>query len=128
MVSAIVVLFLLWGASEWAAYRQYKRRNDEIAILQRENLTLGKALIERGKRQEKDMVTTLEEFAKVWNKCYATATADIDSTEDHEARIAFLENSLTAKPTTAKIVPKSANWKQFRTAAEKATEEQQEPA
>lgn len=52
----------------------------------------------------------------------------LEAREDHEARIAFLENSLTAKPTTAKIVPKSANWKQFRTAAEKATEEQQEPA
>jgi len=72
---------------------------DRIAALESENLTLAKALL-----------------------------TDRQKAEDQEARIAFCENSLTAKATTAKIVPKPANWKQFRSAAEKASEQEKEPA
>lgn len=46
---------------------------------------------------------------------------------DHEARIAFCENSLTAKQTAAKIVPKAhkSTTRQFLEAASKATETEQ---
>ncbi len=75
-----------------------------ISALERENVMLAKAIL-----------STREE-------CQFIVKTLRGDTEDHEARIAFLENSLTAKATTAKIVPKPANWKQFRSAAEKASE------
>ena len=45
--------------------------------------------------------------------------------EDHEARIAYLENRLTAKQSEAKIVPKAhkTTFRQFAEAASKASEE-----
>lgn len=88
----------------------------EVDVLEQENLILAKAL---KRHEENDKI-----FEEGLNQCLA----DCKNMPDIEVRIAFLENSLTAKPTTAKIVPKTANWKQFRTAAEKASESEQENA
>lgn len=91
-----------------------------IDVLEEENLRLVKSALATKERFELHMGHIEDTRARVGRENVTT--------QDHEARIAFLENSLTAKPTTAKIVPKTANWKQFRTAAEKASESEQENA
>jgi hypothetical protein len=50
----------------------------------------------------------------------------LNSTDDHEARIAFLENQLTSKADAAKIVPKAnkMTFRKFAQAAEAASEEE----
>jgi hypothetical protein len=82
-----------------------------IAALERENAQLGMAALAQHKRV-KDIHNSFVELAECLRK----------HVDDSEARIAFLEKQLTAKVSEAKIVPKSANWKQFRSAAEKASE------
>lgn len=103
-----VILFALWCFSGWAFNRFGKKMLAEIAILQRENVQLAKT-------------------AKAYGQRLAALESRPEKDEDHEVRIALLENSLTAKTSEAKIVPKATkpNWKTFRTAAEKATEPQE---
>ena len=103
MVGAIVGLFLLWVVSGWAFNRYAKLTRSEIATLKRENLSCAKAVVTQTRR--------LDETA-----------------EDYESRIAFLENSLTAKASEAKIIPKAhkTTFRQFAEAASKASEETSE--
>ncbi len=94
-----------------------------ISKLERENLSLVKAALDHEDRV-KSLETRLDVLTNTVNGAHA---ANMD---DCEARIAFLEKSLTSKPSTAKIVPKAhkTNWKQFRSAAERASEPEQETA
>ena len=80
-----------------------------IAALERENAQLAKAVLALGQRLDEEITN---------RKMHGG---------DLEARIAFLENSLTAKQTAAKIVPKAhkATTRQFLEAASKATEQDQ---
>lgn len=84
-----------------------------LDVIEDENLRLARAILAMEKRLEE--IEKLTEFYRAeW--------------DDHEGRLVFLETKLTAKPSSPKIVPKAANWKQFRTAAEKASEPKQEQA
>ncbi len=110
MVGAIVVLFLLWAVSGWAFNRYAKLTTSEIATLKRENLSCAKAVVAQGNRIDEGLSTLRAFTSKEW--------------EDHEARIAFLENSLTAKTSQTKIVPKAhkTTFRQFAAAAEAASD------
>jgi hypothetical protein len=79
--------------------------------LKAENLRLAKAILALEKR-------IVEREVESGNQALVQ--------DDHEVRIAFLENSLTAKASTAKIVPKAhkGTFRQFAEAASKATEEE----
>jgi len=76
-----------------------------IDVLEGENVRLARAL-----KAQHERIKTLESRPVV--------------NEDHEARIDYLEKRLTSQASEAKIVPKAAkaNWKQFRTAVEVASE------
>lgn len=90
-----------------------------ISALERENVQLAKALLSQDKRID----DSDEKNSMALGQCTTAITKRLrtveESIEDHEARIAFLENSLTAKATTAKIVPKphKATFRQFAAAA-----------
>lgn len=78
-----------------------------IDVLENENLRLARAIQAQAAR-----LKTLE--------------GRPEKNEDHEARIVFLENNLTAKQSAAKIVPKAhkTTFRQFAEAASKATEQE----
>lgn len=82
-----------------------------ISALERENVQLVRALLSQTNRLD-DLVGQVFNLMK--------------ESQDYAARIAFLENSLTAKATTAKIVPKphKTTFRQFAEAASKASEEE----
>lgn len=114
-----IVLFVLWILAGLAFNLFVRKVDANISMLKRENISLAKA--EKVALNRADEAITRADIAiKMANDCLAKRD------EDHEVRIAFLENSLTAKTSEAKIVPKATkpNWKTFRTAAEKATEQE----
>lgn len=80
-----------------------------ISIIERENLQLAKTLVAQTKRIDEQ-------------------NERIESLQEWEVRISFLEKCLTAKATTAKIVPKphKVTTRQFLEAASKATEDKEE--
>jgi hypothetical protein len=102
-----IVLFFLWAATTWAFNRFARRIQDEVAILQRENLTMAKAIVSHGKRIDESE---------------ADAKNAIEIALD-------CRKGLTSQPEKPKIVAKtkSVNWKSFRTAIERANDPQ-EPA
>ena len=79
-----------------------------IESLERENLILEKAV-----KAQKERIERLEQDQK-----------------DNLASIADLEKRLTSEPAKPKIVPKPqrTSWKQFRSAAEKASDPEREEA
>lgn len=93
-----------------------------IDVLEAENLRLARAIHSQATRLKECETASSSSFANTVHLGVIEGKRD----EDHEVRIAFLENSLTAKTSEAKIVPKATkpNWKTFRTAAEKATEQE----
>lgn len=104
-----------------------------LDVVEAENLRLARAILAMEKRFGEDVVEC-ERRSKVAylllegrvTTCSGNVSSLGEVSNDHEARIAFCESRLTPKPSEAKIVPKAANWKQFRSAAEKATEAEQE--
>jgi hypothetical protein len=84
-----------------------------ISALERENVQLAKALIALGHKIDGIPYCDPNRIDLA-----------LKETEDHEARIAFLENRLTAKGSEAKIVPKAkpVTFRQFAAAASVATE------
>ena len=104
IILAVILLLAIWGFCWWG-----NRIMDKITHLERENLTLAKALkahTERLDSLEKDTKHNLE-------------------------MIAFYGNKLPAEPDKPKIVakppaPKRVNWGQARAALERASEPQEE--
>lgn len=109
MVYAIVALCILWCVSGWAFNVAYRHHGESITKLKSENLRLAEA-IKVHERRLKTADAHFDEFNK--------------TDEDQEARIAFCESQLTAKTSTAKIVPKpqKRTFRQFAEAASKASE------
>lgn len=126
MVGA-VILAGLWVVSglcfNWFVHRATKVSsafNARIKVLETENLRLARAILALEQR-----------LCRIDGIHVELAQADVgvvNELRDHEARIAFCEGQLTAKTSSPKIVPKAHNWKQFRSAAEKASENEQESA
>ena len=105
MVST-VVLYVLWAASGWAFNIVVKRFMREVAALKRENGILAKALKAHSERIE---------------------GAEKDSGQALEIAL-DCQKGFMAEPAKPKLVakPQRANWKQFRTAAEKANDPKEE--
>lgn len=129
-----------------SALKQWLKKWLGIDVLEVENLTLVLAVAAHAKRMEQERRDSVE-WCDSTNKDILTCKAvllshtdrlddlvgrvalveepvnqclaDCAKLPDFEARIAFLENSLTAKATTAKIVPKphKATFRQFAAAA-----------
>lgn len=134
-----IVLFGLWCVLVWDLVRRAKAQKVEFGKLKRENFSLAAAVVKQGKRidnlddrlvdttkramSEDDVIReSLNGSVKMLRNEFEPK---IELSQDHEVRIAFLEKQLTSKTATAKIVPKATNWKQFRSAAEKASEQQE---
>ena len=79
-----------------------------IDVLERENLTLAKAAVAHSKRIDEAL-----------EAAHVAQRMALDN-----------QNSLTPEPAKPKIVavPQRVNWKQFRTAAERASEPEREEA
>ena len=86
---------------------------------------LGIDVLERENAARADEILVLTERIKRID----AATADaINAASDTLAQVVELQKQLTEKPARPKIVAKPArtNWRNFRTAAERATEPEQE--
>lgn len=119
----VVLLAAYLGFCVGVLRKEVKVLNLELGLLVRTVKSLASNLEESEKIE-------VEEFGRVWAKCYSTDTQVanmVSANEDHEARIAYLEKSLTAKPSEAKIVPKAhkRTFRQFAEAASRATEAQE---
>ena len=102
-----------------------------LDVIESENLRLARAILALESRLEDTIRRAQSEddqIREALNGSVKMLRGEFPNLDDHEARIAFCESQLTAKPSSPKIVPKAANWKQFRTAAEKASETEQEKA
>lgn len=86
-----------------------------IDVLERENLTLAKAL----KSAHRRITELKDEIETLWA-----------SERGADSRIGSLEKHLTSEPAKPKIVakPQRTSWKQFRSVAEKATDPEREEA
>ena len=108
MVGAIaVVALILAGWTFYSLRVAVKHFKEEIARLGRENLSCANAL-----RAQVSLI----------GKVQADADTALRTAEE-------CKNSLTSEPAKPKIVPKQrVNWKNFRSAAEKASEPEREEA
>jgi predicted Ser/Thr protein kinase len=99
-------------------------------LIAAENLRLARAVkalekrldetIERAKSED-------EQIREALNGSVSMLRKEFPDLADHEVRIEFLESQLTAKTSTAKIVPKAhkATFRQFAQAASQASEPQE---
>lgn len=108
-LGAIAVAVILLA---WRVQRNNRLTRAEITNLQRENLILAKAI----KTLRTDTDGHCNDLKKMG--------------EDVKSLLSDREKQLTSAPAKPKIEPKPhrANWRTFRSLAEKATEEQEQEA
>lgn len=138
MVSAIVILFVVWALSGWAVYywtgryakriiwQQIERENSVVAMMSEGTQELRgrvSALEFQNKARAEEIMILTERLARVDN----TAANALDLASDSFERI----NKLTDEPEKPKITPKQplpkrVNWTQARAALEKRDDPQEE--
>jgi len=109
---------MVGAIKRWLGIEALERENAILARVVKEQKELLADTIRRAMSEDNIIRESLNGSVTMLRK-------EIPSLDDHEARIAYLENRLTAKQSEAKIVPKTqkTTFRQFAEAASKASEE-----